>query len=282
MRARKAIGDSGEEQRLIRTIARKGFRFVGDGAGESACRRVPTVPRQRTRAIAPALALPDKPSIAVLPFAEPERRSRAGVFRRRHGGGHHHGAVAHALAVRDRAQLELHLQGPRGRREAGRPRAGRALRAGRQRAQGRQPRAHHRPAHRCHDGRAPLGGPVRRRARRHLRAAGPDDRERRRRDRAEAGAGRDRARQAQADREPRRLRLLLRGMASFYHWTREAVDEALRMFSGDRARSRFRLGLWHGRAVLLLAQGERLDGRPRAGDRRNREAGSAGGGVGQG
>ena len=27
---RKAIGDSGEEQRLIRTIARKGFRFVGE------------------------------------------------------------------------------------------------------------------------------------------------------------------------------------------------------------------------------------------------------------
>ncbi len=27
---RKAVGDSGEEQRLIRTIARKGLRFVGD------------------------------------------------------------------------------------------------------------------------------------------------------------------------------------------------------------------------------------------------------------
>src|ERR1700754_663738 len=26
---RKAVGDSGEEQRMIRTIARKGFRFVG-------------------------------------------------------------------------------------------------------------------------------------------------------------------------------------------------------------------------------------------------------------
>ena len=26
---RKAIGDSGEEQRLIRTLARKGFRFIG-------------------------------------------------------------------------------------------------------------------------------------------------------------------------------------------------------------------------------------------------------------
>ena len=31
--ARKAIGDSGEEQRLIRTVARKGFRFVGDVNG---------------------------------------------------------------------------------------------------------------------------------------------------------------------------------------------------------------------------------------------------------
>ena len=43
---------------------------------------------------------------------EHERRSRAGVFRRRHGRRDHHRAVAHALAVRDRAQFELHLQGP--------------------------------------------------------------------------------------------------------------------------------------------------------------------------
>src|SRR5580765_1492107 len=28
--ARKAIGDSGKDQKLIRTIARKGLRFVGD------------------------------------------------------------------------------------------------------------------------------------------------------------------------------------------------------------------------------------------------------------
>jgi DNA-binding winged helix-turn-helix (wHTH) protein len=28
--ARKAIGDSGESQHLIRTLARKGFRFIGD------------------------------------------------------------------------------------------------------------------------------------------------------------------------------------------------------------------------------------------------------------
>src|SRR3984957_19867060 len=35
--ARKALGDNGEEQRLIRTISRKGFRFVG-GVTESKAR----------------------------------------------------------------------------------------------------------------------------------------------------------------------------------------------------------------------------------------------------
>src|SRR6185369_7169119 len=33
--ARKAIGDNGDEQRLIRTIARKGVRFVGEVQSES-------------------------------------------------------------------------------------------------------------------------------------------------------------------------------------------------------------------------------------------------------
>ncbi len=42
---------------------------------------------------------------------EHERRSGAGIFRRRHGGRHHHRAVALQVAVRDRAQFELHLQG---------------------------------------------------------------------------------------------------------------------------------------------------------------------------
>ena len=42
--ARKAVGDSGEEQKLIRTIARKGLRFVGavrtqpNGAEPASCR----------------------------------------------------------------------------------------------------------------------------------------------------------------------------------------------------------------------------------------------------
>jgi TolB-like protein/Flp pilus assembly protein TadD len=58
--ARKAVGDSGGEQRLIRTIARKGFRFVGEIAP-----REPPVP-----IVAPTPPmLPFGPSIAVLPFA---------------------------------------------------------------------------------------------------------------------------------------------------------------------------------------------------------------------
>jgi TolB-like protein len=64
--ARKAVGDSGQQQRVIRTVARKGFRFVDEvretgpaGDDEAA---VPV------EIAAPALQLPVRPSIAVLPF----------------------------------------------------------------------------------------------------------------------------------------------------------------------------------------------------------------------
>ena len=62
--ARAAIGDSGEEQRLIKTLPRKGFRFVGQvrEAREVAGPNPGDAPES-------APALPDKPSIAVLPFA---------------------------------------------------------------------------------------------------------------------------------------------------------------------------------------------------------------------
>ena len=64
--ARTAIGDSGEQQRLIRTLPRKGIRFVGIVREEEKAVVVgaidPTAPR-------PVPTLPDKPSIAVLPFA---------------------------------------------------------------------------------------------------------------------------------------------------------------------------------------------------------------------
>ncbi len=62
--ARQAIGDDGEQQRLIRTVHGRGFRFVGELThGEQPQGEEPRSVEQRM------LALPDKPSIAVLPFA---------------------------------------------------------------------------------------------------------------------------------------------------------------------------------------------------------------------
>ena len=65
--ARIAIGDSGEEQRLIKTLPRKGFRFVGPVLETQG----PAGPATADNPIEPprsALALPDKPSIAILAF----------------------------------------------------------------------------------------------------------------------------------------------------------------------------------------------------------------------
>ncbi|WP_119302874.1 winged helix-turn-helix domain-containing protein [Dongia deserti] len=60
---RKAIGDTGEEQRLVRTIARKGYRFVGDVREADASKSADAAKPDGT-----GLAVPDRPSIAVLPF----------------------------------------------------------------------------------------------------------------------------------------------------------------------------------------------------------------------
>src|SRR3954447_11234492 len=81
--ARRALGDSGGEQRLVRTIARKGFRFVGTVEDDREARAVPAGGADRiagetgaggSRAGSPAL---DRPAIAVLPFTnlsgEPEQ-----------------------------------------------------------------------------------------------------------------------------------------------------------------------------------------------------------------
>ena len=65
--ARKAVGDSGSEQTLIRTIARKGFRFVGavQTGGEGAA---PAEQTTSPREPEPQIILTDRPGIAVLPF----------------------------------------------------------------------------------------------------------------------------------------------------------------------------------------------------------------------
>jgi TolB-like protein len=65
--ARSAIGDSGDEQRLIKTLPRKGFRFVGQ-VREAQGPAGATVTGNLEEEPKPALPLPDKPSIAILPF----------------------------------------------------------------------------------------------------------------------------------------------------------------------------------------------------------------------
>ena len=64
--ARGAVGDSGDAQRLIKTVQRKGIRFVGTVREETpgvspstaaAVEKLPATP-----------ALPDRPSITVLPL----------------------------------------------------------------------------------------------------------------------------------------------------------------------------------------------------------------------
>jgi TolB-like protein/cytochrome c-type biogenesis protein CcmH/NrfG len=67
--ARTAVGDTGKDQAVIRTIARKGFRFVGDV-------RAPASATEARATAAPSPAQPGEPvllldrrAIAVLPFA---------------------------------------------------------------------------------------------------------------------------------------------------------------------------------------------------------------------
>jgi TolB-like protein len=66
--ARNAIGDSGQEQRLIKTLPRKGFRFVGPILQAQGPTGAPIADDRPMEQPGHALALPDKPSIAVLPF----------------------------------------------------------------------------------------------------------------------------------------------------------------------------------------------------------------------
>jgi len=76
--ARTAIADNGEEQRLIRTFARKGFRFVGDVRTPESGDTL----RNPSEALQTAIGLPplDRPAIAVLPFANMSGESEQDYF----------------------------------------------------------------------------------------------------------------------------------------------------------------------------------------------------------
>ena len=87
--ARRALGDSGNDQSLIRTMYKRGFRFVGEPQGAASA---PAVAHDQGRSapaahdtvrLAPSaepLPLPDKPSIAVLPFQNMSREAEQEYF----------------------------------------------------------------------------------------------------------------------------------------------------------------------------------------------------------
>jgi TolB-like protein len=64
--ARRAVGDTGVGQALVRTFARKGVRFVGAVREEG--KPAAFAPEMAAEAGRAELSLPDRPSIAVLPF----------------------------------------------------------------------------------------------------------------------------------------------------------------------------------------------------------------------
>ena len=70
--ARTAVGDNGREQQLIRTIPRKGLRFIGavcapvDDNQQALAADLPSDGIHEPSR--PVLPLPDRPAIAVLPF----------------------------------------------------------------------------------------------------------------------------------------------------------------------------------------------------------------------
>ena len=69
--ARKAVGDTGGDQKVIRTIARKGLRFIGDVLPQTGDAEPPEAAGPLHEIHEPprsALPLPDRPAIAVLPF----------------------------------------------------------------------------------------------------------------------------------------------------------------------------------------------------------------------
>ena len=75
--ARSVIGDSGEQQRLIRTLLRKGVRFVGEVREQTpTADAAPAVAEQPKS----GLALPDRPSIAVLSFTNMSGGSEQDYF----------------------------------------------------------------------------------------------------------------------------------------------------------------------------------------------------------
>ena len=198
---RRALGDDGAAQRLVRTFARRGVRFIGEvtesGTGAALDAVAPDAPAAR-----PIPPPPERPSIAVLPFenltGDPAQEYFADGMVEEITT-----AIARCpwLFVIARNSSFRYKGKPIDVNQTARELGVRYVLEGSVRKAGNRVRIAGQLIELV-DRRAYLGRPVRRHPRRHLRIAGPGGKRRRRRDRAAAAARRSRARRPQTDREP--------------------------------------------------------------------------------
>ena len=107
--ARSAI--PAREQRLIKTLPRKGIRFVGPIRQEERLRAHQLPARDglthlRARPCVSRQAFDRRAAVS-----QPERRSGTGILRRRYRRGYHHGTVAIEASVRDLANSSFTYKG---------------------------------------------------------------------------------------------------------------------------------------------------------------------------
>ena len=167
--ARKAVDDSGAEQRVIRTVQRRGVRFIGEVSEDS--EPAAEVVAAPAAAEAADRTAPVDRRAALCQF---EQRPRTAIFCRRGHRGSDDRSVADPGHAGDLAQYRLYLSGQAGRHKADRPRAWCALCARRRGPAGGKPSPRHRPADRCRNRRTSVGRAVRRRRRRSVRLARRD------------------------------------------------------------------------------------------------------------
>jgi hypothetical protein len=178
-------------------VPRRGYRFVARvmPLPTDQALMVQSAPRPALNAFADAgrteLALPDRPSIAVLPFQNMSGDSKQEYFA--------DGVVEEIITALSRfsglfviaLNSSFYLEGPGCRREVGRPRTRCALPTRGQHSEGGEEGTHHRPAYRCCHRGSSVGRALRRYYQRRPRHAGPPDGKHCRCDCAEVGAGRD-------------------------------------------------------------------------------------------
>ncbi len=269
---RRVLDEGRTERSCIQTIPGRGYRFTAPVTRVAAEARANTA-----LPISGVPPLPDKPSLAVMPFqnmsGDPEQEYFAD------------GMVEEIITALSRIRWLFVIARNssftyKGQafdvKQVGRELGVRYVLEGAV-TQSRRPRAHHRAADRRDDRRASLGRPVRRFIGRHLRASGQGGGQRCRRHRADLGSGRDPPLGRAADERPYRPRPLSARTPALGRIRKEPHPSGARPArASDRARPALRPGSRPGGPLPPRARGQRLGRRPRGDPARQYRSRAAG------